>query len=130
MAPVSRRFLVIVLGALSGAAAVGLLARDATTLIVGILALGLGIILAILFYFLKPLQGISLTQLSDWPTPAPTWRKGKSTLADAIMAIGARPGETVAIDNDGRARIIGRPLVVAVDNTNTPRDTCEDRSGR
>lgn len=58
----------------------------------------------------------------------PTWRKGKSMLTDAIAATDAQPGETVAIDREGRARICGRPLVLAVDNT--PRDTREDGSGR
>jgi hypothetical protein len=44
-------------------------------------------------------------------------RKGKSAVNDAIESIGAQPGDTVAIDTAGQARIVGRPLRVVVDNT-------------
>lgn len=57
-----RRLIVIFMAGLTGAIAVGLLAPNATTLIFGILALGLGIALSILFYLLKPLPG----ELPDW----------------------------------------------------------------
>ena len=50
-----HRLIVIVIIGLTGAAAVGLLAPDATMLILGILTLGLGMILSIMFYLLKPL---------------------------------------------------------------------------
>lgn len=57
-----RRLIVIFLAGFTGAIAVGLLAPNATTLIFGILALGLSMVLAILFYLLKPLSG----ELPDW----------------------------------------------------------------
>ena len=44
-------------------------------------------------------------------------RKGKSIIADALVASGAKDGDTVAIDRDGQARIIGRMPRVIVDNT-------------
>jgi len=47
----------------------------------------------------------------------PQWRKGKSMIADAIAATGAEDGDTVAIDRDGQARVIGRTPRVVVDNT-------------
>ena len=41
----------------------------------------------------------------------------KSALAKKIDAIGARPGETVAIDEQGVARVVGRkPEIIAVTN--------------
>lgn len=41
----------------------------------------------------------------------------KSDLMLKIEAAGARPGETVAIDEQGHARVLGRKPEVAVDNT-------------
>ena len=47
-----------------------------------------------------------------------TTRKGKPSFVDkAIESTSAQPGDTIAIDRDGKARIVGRPLSVAVDNT-------------
>lgn len=64
-----RRLIVIFLAGFTGAIAVGVLAPNATTLIFGILALGLSMVLAILFYLLKPLSGVQETLLPSWPTP-------------------------------------------------------------
>ncbi len=44
-------------------------------------------------------------------------RKGRSPLADKIERTGAKPGETVAIDEHGDARVIGRKPSLAVDNS-------------
>ena len=41
----------------------------------------------------------------------------KSDLTLMIEATGARPGETVAVDEHGQARVLGRRPEVAVDNT-------------
>jgi hypothetical protein len=46
-----------------------------------------------------------------------TTRKGKSIISDAIVATGAEDGDVVAIDRDGRSRIVGRTPRVVVDNT-------------
>jgi len=43
--------------------------------------------------------------------------QGKSIIADAIAVTGAEDGDTVAIDRDGQARIIGRVPRVVVENT-------------
>ena len=79
MTVLTRRLLNIALAALAGASAVGLLAPNATVLVLGILALGVGMIAAILFYLLRPVPGVLAIQLPDWPpssslpaTPPPT----------------------------------------------------------
>ncbi len=50
----------------------------------------------------------------------PTWRKGKSALADkvaaAITASGAEPGDIVEVDEQGAARVVGRlPRIAGVE---------------
>jgi len=88
-----RRLIVIAMAGLTGAIAVGLLAPNATTLILGILALGLGMVLAILFYLLKPLPGVQSLQLPDWPvlTLSPTQpRRIARTRAEVIQITGWR----------------------------------------
>ena len=48
---------------------------------------------------------------------AGTTRKGKSIISGAFTAVGAEDGDTVAINRDGQARIVGRAPRVVVDNT-------------
>lgn len=51
-----------------------------------------------------------------------TTRKGKrSVFEQAIESTGALPGDTIAIDCTGQARIVGRPLCVAVDNSSVQK---------
>ena len=81
MGVLARRFFVIALSGLIGAGAVGLLAPNATVLVLGILALGVGMILGILFYLLQPVPGVPLVGLPEFPSPAPdrqaadSWRR-------------------------------------------------------
>lgn len=77
MGVLGRRIFVISLGGLIGASAVGLLAPNATVFVLGILALGVGLILGILFYLLRPIQDVPLVDLQEFseatltPAPAP-----------------------------------------------------------
>lgn len=92
MGVLARRFFVIALSGLIGAGAVGLLAPNATVLVLGILALGVGMIMGILFYLLRPVPvpGVSLVGLPKFPSPAPvrqavdTLRRGQRS-ADIIV---------------------------------------------
>lgn len=61
-----HRLLVVFLSGLAGAIAVGLLAPNAAALLLGLVALGLGMILAILFYLLRPVPDAGLNP-SEWP---------------------------------------------------------------
>jgi hypothetical protein len=72
MTVLTRRLLNVALAGLAGAAAVGLLAPNATALVLGILALGVGMIAAILFYLLRPVPGVLAIQLPDWPLSTPS----------------------------------------------------------
>lgn len=105
-----RRLLVIVFGGLISSAAVGLLARDATTLVIGILVLGTGMVLAILFYLLGPIPIATslpvMGTLYDWPEDY------------GLTRYGTNSGNAVAIHQINETRIIGRHLRVVVDNTN------------
>jgi len=67
MGVLGRRIFVIALGGLIGASAVGLLAPNATVFVLGILALGGGLILGILFYLLRPIPGVPLVDLPEFP---------------------------------------------------------------
>jgi hypothetical protein len=71
MTVLTRRLLNIALAGLAGATAIGLLAPNATVLVIGILVLGVGMIAAILFYLLRPVPGVLAIELSDWPLPLP-----------------------------------------------------------
>ena len=51
------------------------------------------------------------------PRAIGTTRQGKSIIVDALIAAGAEDGDTVEIDRDGQARVIGRRPRVIVDNT-------------
>lgn len=62
----TRRLLVIAIGGLAGATAVGLLATSAATFILGILTLGGGMILSILFYLLRPVPAVQTFESPDW----------------------------------------------------------------
>lgn len=72
MGILARRLLVIALSGLAGSVAVGLLATNVATLILGILALGMGLIVAILFYLLRPVPSMPMSNLADLLAPAIT----------------------------------------------------------
>jgi len=94
-----RRLIVIAMAGLTGTIAVGLLAPNATTLILSILALGLGMVLAILFYLLKPLPGVQTIQLPDWPVPTLSStqpRRIARTSAEVIQITGWRKRKNTA----------------------------------
>ena len=61
---------------------------------------------------------LSVTQTDSDKLVIGSSRSGrKSDLTLRIEATGARPGETVAMDEHGQMRILGRKPEVAVDNT-------------
>ena len=61
---------------------------------------------------------LSLTQTDSDNLVIGSSRSGrKSDLTLKIEATGARPGETVAMDEQGQMRVLGRKPEVAVDNT-------------
>lgn len=73
MGILTRRAFVIALAGLIGAGAVGLFSPNATVFVLGILALGAGLILGILHYLLRPVPGEPLVDLPSFPTaPLPT----------------------------------------------------------
>ena len=67
MTIIYRRLAVIGLSGLAGSAAVGILAPNMTVLLIGILTLGMGLVLAIQFYLLRPLQAAPILQPVEWP---------------------------------------------------------------
>lgn len=64
-----QRVLAILVSGLVGAIAVGLLAPNATTLVLGILALGAGLIMALRYCLLKSIPGIQPETVSSQPWP-------------------------------------------------------------
>lgn len=70
MGILTLRLLVITGTGLSSAIAIGLLASTHTMLAAGILVLGFGMILAILFYLLRPVPAVPLIDLPELPPAA------------------------------------------------------------
>lgn len=67
MTIIYRRLAAIGLSGLAGSAAVGILAPNMTVLLIGILMLGIGLVLAIQLYLLRPLPAAPILQPVEWP---------------------------------------------------------------
>lgn len=72
METLTRRLTVIAISWLVGAAVIGLLAPNAAILMLGTLVLGIGMILAILFYLLRSVESVQPFQIPARPTVVPS----------------------------------------------------------
>ena len=102
MGAFSKRLYVIAVGELAGTISLGLLVHDATMLILGVVTLGVGTVLAILYYLLRPLrceygQAVSTERVGD--------RRGAGAASGGSAAVVARPHATslrLVVDNTNK----------------------------
>lgn len=132
MTTFSFRFITIVLGGLVGATLIGLLSPNETVLILGIITLGIGMVMAILFYLLRPIRtevNGTLESIHNreniWVLRRANlngWRESMLSGAEVVEANNAKTG---AIHQHSDQQVVSRQIRVVINN-----DTDASNQGR